>query len=233
MASPWLGGRAGLARVNGHGPVFFREILVGHALHVGGGHGLNLRPGLVDFAPVAFAVVANQVHEDRVIGREPAVFGGGEVVLHLLQFLRRHLLLLQLLDVVVNALLDFLGRVAFLGLAAGVEEALPFHRGLVGIGLRGDAAAQHQALVEPAGARGQNLRQDFQRIRVAMLERHRVPEDVHLRVGLGLGVHALLGQLLHFERHHVRRGLRAARDALEILLRQRLGLGRARSRPRE
>ena len=59
-----------------------------------------------------------------------------------------------------------------------------------------------------------------------MLERHRVPEDVHLRVGFRLGVHPLLRQLLDFERHHVRRRLRAARDALEVLLRLRLGLVR-------
>ena len=118
------------------------------------------------------------------------------------------------------------GLVPFLGLAAGVEVALPFHRGLVGKGFGGHFLAQHQALVEPARPRGKNLGQDLQRIGVAVPERHRVPEDVHLRVGLGLGVHALLGQLLDFERHDIRRRLRPARDALEVLLRQRLGLGR-------
>ena len=49
-----------------------------------------------------------------------------------------------------------------------------------------------------------------------MLKGHRVPENVHLRVRFGLGVHALLGKLFYLQRRHVRRRSRAARDALEV-----------------
>ena len=49
-----------------------------------------------------------------------------------------------------------------------------------------------------------------------MAERHRVPEDVHLRIGLRLGIHALLGELLDFQRHDVGRFGFAARDAAKI-----------------
>ena len=52
-----------------------------------------------------------------------------------------------------------------------------------------------------------------------MPERHRVPIDVHLRIGVGLGEHALLGNLLHLERDHVRRLLFARRDAAKVTLR--------------
>ena len=115
---------------------------------------------------------------------------------------------------------------AFLGLAACIEEALPFHRALVGIGLGGNALAKHQRLMKAPRAGGQDLRQDFQRVGVAVLERDGMPDQVNLRVGFGLGAHPLLGQLFHLEGHDVRRGFRAARDTLEIPPGLRLGLVR-------
>ena len=68
--------------------------------------------------------------------------------------------------------------------------------------------------------------EDLQRVGILVREGHGVPQDVHLRVGVGLGIHPLLGQLLHFERHHVGRRPWAARNALEILFCQRLGVVR-------
>src|ERR1035441_2594882 len=116
----------------------------------------------------------------------------------------------------------------FLRLAARVKHALPFLGALVGISVRGDTAAQNQSLVEPAIPRRENLRQYFERIRVAMLKRHGMPEDIHLRICFRLRIHALLGKLLHLERRDIWRSFRAARDALEILPGLRLGFGRVK-----
>ena len=63
--------------------------------------------------------------------------------------------------------------------------------------------------------------ENFQRIGILVAERHRVPEDVHLRIRLRLGIHAFLGDLFHFERHDIRRFVRAARDAAKVFFRQR------------
>ncbi|OQC23387.1 MAG: hypothetical protein BWX68_02818 [Verrucomicrobia bacterium ADurb.Bin063] len=165
------------------------------------------------------------MEQNRVVGGKPPVGRRREVVFHLLQFLGRHRLPLQRREQRVDFLLHLLGAVAVAGLAADVEEAFPFPGNLLGPGLGGPAAAQHQPLVQPAGARGQNLAEDFQRIRIPVPERHGMPQDIHLRIRLGLGVHALFGRLRHFRCDHVRRRPGAARDALEVFAHQRPGRG--------
>ena len=104
-----------------------------------------------------------------------------------------------------------------------LNVAGPLLRRLMRPDLGGDFIRQHQALVEPARVRGKQLAQNLQRVGILVAERHRVPEDVHLRIRLRLGIHAFLGGLFDFQRDHIRRGDFAARDAGKVFLRQRRG----------
>ena len=61
-----------------------------------------------------------------------------------------------------------------------------------------------------------------------MAKRNRVPDNVDLRIRLRFGEHALLGDLFHFQRHHVGCGLVARRDPPEIFLRHLRGLVRVK-----
>ena len=213
-------------RVDRHGAVFLGEISVGYALHVGGGDGLDFRPGVVDFAPVAVAIVENQLEQDRRIRGQLAVLEGREIVFDLLQFFRRNFLPFELFQLRVDALLDLLRGAAFLGLAARIEQTGPFARLLLGVNLGGHLRAEHQTFVQSPGAGGEDLRQHLEPVGVFVLERHRVPENVHLRIGLGLGVHALLRKLFDLERGDLRRVGFATRDAGKIFFSERLGFSR-------
>src|SRR6185503_2963573 len=51
------------------------------------------------------------------------------------------------------------------------------------------------------------------------------PGIIGKRIGFGLRIHAFFGHLIHFKGDDVRRFLRAAGDALEILSSEALGLG--------
>ena len=145
----------------------------------------------------------HQAHHDAHVVFQLAIFAGGKIIFHLLQFLGGHLGLLELFQLGVNALLQFGGCVAVLGLARDVKVARPFLGDLSTIHIVGHAAAQHQTLVKTAGLVGQKFAENFQRVGILVLERHGMPENVHLRIRVGLAVQAFLAGLFHFERHHV------------------------------
>ena len=90
----------------------------------------------------------------------------------------------------------------------------------MGEGRRGHFVAKHERLVQPTGASGQHRREYFQGVGVGMPRRRRVPQDVHLRIGLRLGVHSLLNFLCHFLGDDLRRIALTPRDALEVALAQ-------------
>ena len=124
----WLlvvSGFARFAGVDRHVAVFLCEILAGDALDVGRGHSLMFGGGQVDFVPVAQAIIEDQLHEDGHVGREPAIFVGGEIIFDLLQFLRRDWFVFEFFDFGVEALFDFLRGVSFLNFARDIEEAGP------------------------------------------------------------------------------------------------------------
>ena len=162
--------------------------------------------------------------EDGHVRGQLAIFVGGEVVLHLLEFVGGNGFRLEPGQLRVDARLDFLRRAAFLRLGLGDEEAGVFAGLLGSLGLGGELRTEHQTFVESAGAGVQQSRQDFQRVGIGVAKGDGVPPDFRQRIGLRLSVHALLGDLRHFHAEHRRWILRAARDATQILLGELGGL---------
>src|SRR5439155_16346001 len=56
--------RSGLARIDGRGSIVPAEVSIGNAFDLGGGNRLDFRAGLVDFTPVTFPIIANQMIEN-------------------------------------------------------------------------------------------------------------------------------------------------------------------------
>ena len=144
----------------------------------------------------------------------------GEIVFNLLQLPRGDRLVLQPLDLCVNRHLNISRCFRFLRLTADVEHTGILSRHLMGEGRRGHFVAKHERLVQPTGASGQHRREYLQGIGVGMPRRRRVPQDVHLRIGLRLGIHSLLNFLCHFLGDDLRRIALTPRDALEVALAQ-------------
>ena len=124
--------------------------------------------------------------------------------------------MLQFFDLGVKGFLDFLRRVAGRRLAAHVKKTSPLHRVLRRADIVRDAAAEDEALVKPAGVRGQKLAENFKRVGIFVAEWNGVIKNFHLRIGVHLGVHALLNGLLRLQRDEIGRIICAAWDAAKI-----------------
>ena len=120
-----VGGRASLAGINRRGPVLLREISGRDTLHIGRGHRLQFGAALVEFAPGAVTFVEDQLVENRHVGRELPIFLRGKLVFHLLQFLRRKVLIFQPVQFLVERHLDILGLESLAGFTADVENPGP------------------------------------------------------------------------------------------------------------
>src|SRR5439155_6875708 len=87
-----------------------------------------------------------------------------------------------------------------------------------------DLGLEHESFIKTACSRGKNLPEDVQGIRVLVTERHRVPDNVHLRICLSLTIQALLSYLFRFEGDHVGRRRAALWNTPKIFLRESRGI---------
>src|SRR2546429_2455390 len=99
-------GSARFAVVNSYCAVLAIKIFVRDAFYIGRSDSLEPGSGRVDLAPITFAIIKHQLHEDGKIGGEAPIFCRGKVVFYFLKFIGRDFLLFELLNTFQNALLD-------------------------------------------------------------------------------------------------------------------------------
>ena len=152
------------------------------------------------------------------VGRRTANRHRGKIVFHFLQFALGDWFVFQSLHLRVNRRFNIARLIWILGLAADVEHPCIFAGHLVGECRGRHFAPQHKRLVQSPGSPGQHRGQHIQRMTVGMPRRGRMPQDVHLRIGLRLGVHPFFHFLRHLSRDHFRRVFLSARDSAKVTL---------------
>ena len=134
--------------------------------------------------------------------------------------------LLQPLDLLVDRGLGRRRLLAVLDRGLDHEDPGVLARLDRGGGLVRHLPAEDEALVEPPRPPGEHVGEEVEGGGVLVEEGHRLPPDPHGGGGLGLGVEALLAELLRLQGDDRRRLDRPPGDAAEVALEERLDLRR-------
>ena len=208
--------RTSLASIGRDRSILIREVVARNSLDIFGRHRIDALRSIVDFLPGSESLVTSQLLQQKEVALEATEIGSRELVLHLLQFVGGHGLVLDLLELRVPRLLE----IARIGVAFHLGEEAECARVFARIKLRTCVSrnfrALDQRLVESAGAPIEHRRHDLERVRIAMTKRHRVVTHLDRRLAVALGVEPHLRHLFNFKRDHGRRRLLATLEAAEI-----------------